>query len=533
MKSIMTTDSADQALAAGLITPAQHAQITQSRMPPNASFGPAPAIDAPQTVASFAPPSLPIVGAGAMLPAPYAPPLDGGMSSLPAPGISMPPRWPRSDVGPITPMPPEPEPRVDVGPITAIQRPAPPQPAAPEDPLSAGYARDVELASKAREGLVRRGALAEQQQAETEAIQRSASDAAAARAAKDSADRESDATAVDERARAAKGAVEDYQNTKRDTDHYWSSKSVPQRIGLIISMALGAIGEGMSGGKNKNQALEMIDRGIDRDMREQEAAIAQKGQAAAMKRNAFGDMVQLTGSREAGRVALRAAAYQEVARQTDMLAGKYGARVDAEKLEGLKLGLDQRMSDEKTKLDMTLRAQAAGQQAAARAAASAAAAAAEKRDDKLAGRALDYEKLALDTRRVNIDEKRGGATDKKAAEEDAAFRADKKAVDDAFNTAKKTTYGTRAGASLGQLGSTDNYRVYTAATNQIASAVKNPGENQEADEARLKTIAPQPGDTPEIESVKYGMLMNKLAAKHPLAAERAGLRAIKTTEPPK
>jgi hypothetical protein len=519
MKSIMTTDSADQALAAGLITPAQHAQITQSRMPPNASFGPAPAIDAPQTVASFAPPSLPIVGAGAMLPEPYAPPLDGGMSSLPAPGISM---------------PPEPEPRVDVGPITAIQRPAPPQPAAPEDPLSAGYARDVELASKAREGLVRRGALAEQQQAETEAIQRSASDAAAARAAKDSADRESDATAVDERARAAKGAVEDYQNTKRDPDHYWSSKSVPQRIGLIISMALGAIGEGMSGGKNKNQALEMIDRGIDRDMREQEAAIAQKGQAAAMKRNAFGDMVQLTGSREAGRVALRAAAYQEVARQTDMLAGKYGARVDAEKLEGLKLGLDQRMSDEKTKLDMTLRAQAAGQQAAARAAASAAAAAAEKRDDKLAGRALDYEKLALDTRRVNIDERKGGnAPDKKSTEEDAAFRADKKAVDDAFNTAKKTTYGTRAGASLGQLGSTDNYRVYTAATNQIASAVKNPGENQEADEARLKTIAPQPGDTPEIESVKYGMLMNKLAAKHPLAAERAGLKAIRTVEPPK
>lgn len=68
--------------------------------------------------------------------------------------------------------------------------------------------------------------------------------------------------------------AEEIANGKIDGNHWWESRNVGQKISATIGMILGGIGAGMVGGQN--QAMEIIQSAIGRDMEAQKANLGKK-----------------------------------------------------------------------------------------------------------------------------------------------------------------------------------------------------------------------------------------------------------------
>lgn len=70
-------------------------------------------------------------------------------------------------------------------------------------------------------------------------------------------------------------AYENTVNQKIDPHQYWNSKSTSGKVGAIIGMAIAGIGQGLQG-SDKNTAIDMINKQIDRDIEAQKKNMDQK-----------------------------------------------------------------------------------------------------------------------------------------------------------------------------------------------------------------------------------------------------------------
>ena len=72
--------------------------------------------------------------------------------------------------------------------------------------------------------------------------------------------------------------AEEIAKEKIDSKKWWKNASTGQRIGIILASALGAIGQGMSGGQT-NLAVSSINAAIDRDVKDQLANLDNRKEA--------------------------------------------------------------------------------------------------------------------------------------------------------------------------------------------------------------------------------------------------------------
>ena len=84
----------------------------------------------------------------------------------------------------------------------------------------------------------------------------------------------------------------DILNKHIDPNHYLGSMSTGQRIGTALSLLAGGIGAGLTGGPN--QALQMLNSQIDRDIEAQKAAIGQKETLLSANMRQYGNLKDAT-----------------------------------------------------------------------------------------------------------------------------------------------------------------------------------------------------------------------------------------------
>lgn len=106
---------------------------------------------------------------------------------------------------------------------------------------------------------------------------------------------------ADKRQRELDATINEFSNSKVDSNRLWANSSTGNKILAGVSLALGALGAGFNGGKNNS--VDIIERAIDRDIEEQKANIANKGQAAQQARGAYAEFLNKTGDERASRLA--------------------------------------------------------------------------------------------------------------------------------------------------------------------------------------------------------------------------------------
>ncbi len=98
-----------------------------------------------------------------------------------------------------------------------------------------------------------------------------------------------------------------------DPDRFWASRSTGQKIGVMISLALGGFVQGVRGGSNPG--MDIINNAIERDIKAQEFAYHATRDTAAMKQTAFGLAMQKYQNVDAARSMARAASLDAVQAQ--------------------------------------------------------------------------------------------------------------------------------------------------------------------------------------------------------------------------
>lgn len=96
-------------------------------------------------------------------------------------------------------------------------------------------------------------------------------------------------------------AVKDYQDQKLNPHSVWDKAGTSGKIMAGIGLLLGGIGAGMTGGKN--QALEIINKTIDDDIRAQQEEIGKKKNSLSLYLHEYGDMNAAFNAAKADRLA--------------------------------------------------------------------------------------------------------------------------------------------------------------------------------------------------------------------------------------
>lgn len=543
---IMSPAQADALLASGIISPEQHAEITGPASMSPASAGP-PQIYAPPTPPPApAPPSMPnastmpaSVAASSPASAPASaselPPkdaeilakamdLDKGTQAQRVAGTLSPKDIAESFAAKGIPMPGSqgsiaPSSRVDVGPITqanpaGMQTPSGASPPTSIDPRVAGYKRDVGFAGEEK-GVLGREAEAHIDQAkEAYAAQLKTNDDLRQQAAIDTGNRVKEQADIDNQVRSTHAAIDDYANTKVDTNHFWKSQSTGQKIAGLLAVALGGFNEGFTHGAVKNRALESIQNSIEQDIHAQEAAINAKGQAVSQKRGVLSDMIAVTGSKESARAASRVAAYQDLQKQLDMTASKFGPALQQGQADQLRLDIDKKLSGEKMQLDQMLRSEAGMRAASTRKEA-------ERVDDKLFSRGVELSKLSQEDRKIAVDEAKANAG--QVSSEDSKHAFEKQWH---MSTSNIPMRGTGLLPSVKE--SSRTYDAANAALLQTIHSMAPKGERLTAADIEhvFSPLLPKPGDSEKVLEAKKSLIQSRMKAG------RYDADALNTTAPP-
>lgn len=107
---------------------------------------------------------------------------------------------------------------------------------------------------------------------------------------------------------------------KIDPDHYWKDGDAAIKFAQAPFIALSVYASGMGGGPP--YALQQMNADIERDMRAQEANLANKKEALHAQTNLLGQLRQEFGDRDAAAAAFRAAKTGQMQRQVDEIAGR-------------------------------------------------------------------------------------------------------------------------------------------------------------------------------------------------------------------
>ena len=122
--------------------------------------------------------------------------------------------------------------------------------------------------------------------------------------------------------------IERVQNNRIDPEAFFG-RDFGHRLGAGVLVALGNIGQALGGGEN--QALALINQGIERNMRAQEANQANLRAGAGMEGQALGQFRAMLGDEEAAREASRAAHLAAAGSQVRALM----ANAQPQQLQGL------------------------------------------------------------------------------------------------------------------------------------------------------------------------------------------------------
>jgi hypothetical protein len=227
------------------------------------------------------------------------------------------------------------------------RRAAPAQPAQPPDLIDQLTQRPMDAAPLAPQDFREMSPLEQQQQliAEGERLAREGA-AGEARAAMERADileaaqAEQRALQAEREAAMARAtqryeaAVEEARNARVDPTRFFSDRGAAGTIGVAIATALGGLGAALSGGPN--QALDTINRAIDRDIAAQEAN-QRNAQAGVGNARTFLDIArQQFDDRAAAQQAARSLAWGQVAERAGAQAATLrdqGARLRAQELQ--------------------------------------------------------------------------------------------------------------------------------------------------------------------------------------------------------
>lgn len=343
MAALPTPDQADELLAAGAITPEQHAAIRQSQ-PANNNFSMTPvgaaADDDPFGLKAMAgggsgPAPIALPGAPSLppaLPSQPTPPQAAPAALAPAPAPAKAVAPPRADLAP-----PAPAPAPSDLESVAEGRGIPTLGKAPVDPLSL-YPKEVQSRFRAVE--TKRAGLAQAEQQYNDALaqrEQAKADAAAEQAdflakrdaelkarveANEAAERQRQAEHRDRVAQVER-ASEEAANAKIDGNHFWASRDTGQAIAAGVGLALGAMGSALAGGPN--YALNVIEGAIARDVDAQKFNVGQKWKAAEAKRGVLRDLESYWGDQRVAEQHAYELSYRQAERQLETLKAKAGS----------------------------------------------------------------------------------------------------------------------------------------------------------------------------------------------------------------
>lgn len=145
-----------------------------------------------------------------------------------------------------------------------------------------------------------------------------------------------------------------------DPDRFWASRGTDQKIGAMVAMALGGFLEGFSGGRIKNNGMEMINRAIDRDIAAQEFAYNAMRESVSGKKTAFAMAMEKYQNEDAARTAARAASLEAAQAQMAQLGALYKGTDAANRAEMAMADLEQRKADQRLKFSQFVQAQSYG-----------------------------------------------------------------------------------------------------------------------------------------------------------------------------
>lgn len=560
--AIMTPEQADALLSRGVISPEQHAAIVgpvASPMGAAPAYGPAtipwraaePSLGSPPV--SYITPHDPDVESmdGGSVNLPATVPTSYRMDQVSAPQAlfnrvagALPPSAAqvqreaelRDFVGPPAPppvqaapaAPPEPRGDVSVGPVT----PGPVTPGAPQAPpasaMTAGgpaprpapdprqtavrHGQEALDARRASQGQL--NDLDAQRGVEAQDAARDRRDAEEQQYVLQQAARQQERAKIDAAVAERRQAIQEYTDAKVDPDKFWKDQSGGQRALSVLSLMLGGFAEGLSGGRVRNAAMEMIQRDIDRSIRTQEIEVEKKGKAVDVAGSSIAQLRALSGDNEAARTAERIRQLGIYQDRVSTLTAKYDserARVNGQQLLA---DIDAERTKLQDDLDVRLR-----QEAQARAASAASAAHQARKEDRQYG--LDVAKVRIDAQRAANEAQSRQTGPNSPAQKSAALAADKSVIDRVFGQAEKNlpTLGTGFLPSV-----SDSARDYDAAVAAGVGALRGTGDADKASEERLKSMLPLPGDSPAViarkKSLAYAKLLSNHASPENNAAER-------------
>jgi len=112
-------------------------------------------------------------------------------------------------------------------------------------------------------------------------------------------------------------------SSKMDPGRFWNDRTTGQKIAIAIGIALSSFGSIMSGGKQPNYALDIIDKAIDRDLDAQKADIDRLGMKINVQQNLIAQTRAVTQDAQAEYSAAKAMAFDQVSAQLDVAALRY------------------------------------------------------------------------------------------------------------------------------------------------------------------------------------------------------------------
>ena len=122
-------------------------------------------------------------------------------------------------------------------------------------------------------------------------------------------------------------ALNDFKNAKIDPQRFWNTRSDGQKVSALVGLVLGGIGSGLTG--QPNQALQVIEKAIDRDFEAQRLEMGKKQNLVSM-------LVQKFGTIDAAQNAFRLYKAAEISAYANKTAAQLGgaqARLHAAQIE--------------------------------------------------------------------------------------------------------------------------------------------------------------------------------------------------------
>ncbi len=129
---------------------------------------------------------------------------------------------------------------------------------------------------------------------------------------------------------------------------FWASKSAGQKVGLSLSIALGAIGQGLMGAK-ENAVLSSINADIERDTRQQQMEFSRRKDVLEGEKSAYGELYKILGDKDLAANRLHMAKIGQV--QQQLAAKVAGMGSEQAKVNGAKLMAELQTQADKLEAD--------------------------------------------------------------------------------------------------------------------------------------------------------------------------------------